>query len=167
MNSNMWSPWRSEYVQDADRDNANTCFLCGAAETGEEANGTFVGAHGSAIVVVNRFPYNAGHLLVAPTSHIPDLLSLSETESAELMAAVRHAMRIIEIVMKPHGMNVGINQGSAGGAGVPGHLHVHIVPRWNGDTNFMPTIADVSVVSASLSKLVADFRSAHKDIQVL
>jgi len=113
-------------------------------------------------VVLNRFPYNNGHLLIAPYRHVGRVESLTEKEWLDLLRLLKEALRRLEKVLRPHGYNFGINIGRAGGAGIPGHLHLHMVPRWDGDTNFMPTLADVKVVSQSLDSAYAYLkRAAH------
>lgn len=104
-------------------------------------------------MVLNRFPYNAGHLLVAPKVHEGNIENLSQSVAAELIAMIQRSVRVVKAELSAHGVNVGANLGRASGAGVPDHLHVHIVPRWNGDTNFMPVLADVKVVSDSLDAM--------------
>lgn len=157
----LWSPWRSAYVTGSmDRDDGG-CFLCSAARAEADARTVLRVDHaGDAIVVLNKYPYNAGHLLIAPVRHVPDLTSLTPEEAHHLMDVVRRASSVVEEVMKPHGMNIGINQGTAGGAGVPGHLHVHIVPRWTGDSNFMPVIAETKVISETLDAMWERFTAA-------
>lgn len=101
-------------------------------------------------MLLNRFPYNAGHLLVAPVDHEGDLTKLSTERAAALMHAVQWSAAVLQGELKPHGINIGANMGTASGAGVPDHLHIHLVPRWNGDTNFMPVLAEVKVISENL-----------------
>ncbi len=147
----LWSPWRSTYIQSSDERNAEGCFLCACAAASEDTPDNLVVARfPSTIVVMNRFPYNAGHLLVAPKEHHGDLATLGTDQAHELIRVVQTSLRVIDHVMHPHGCNVGANLGRGAGAGVPDHLHIHAVPRWNGDTNFMPVLADVKVVSDDL-----------------
>jgi ATP adenylyltransferase len=110
-------------------------------------------------VVLNRFPYNNGHLLVAPIAHKGNLHDLTSGELLETMETVRRMVCVLDTAMKPAGYNIGLNLGHAAGAGLPGHLHWHIVPRWNGDTNFMPVLADVKVIVQSLDALYDLIRS--------
>jgi ATP adenylyltransferase len=159
----MWSPWRSAYITSADERNAQGCFLCDCAQasTSSEEN-LLVGTSEHCIVVMNRYPYNAGHLLIAPKRHCGDLTELHADEATDLMTTVQKCVRIMNDVLKPHGANLGANLGRHAGAGVPDHLHVHIVPRWSGDTNFMPILADVKVVSEDLHRIWRDLRTAFE-----
>ena len=109
-------------------------------------------------VVLNAYPYNTGHVMIAPKRHIGDLASLSETERTEIMELVTRTTVVIKEAMGAQGFNVGINQGQAAGAGVPGHLHVHVVPRWGGDTNFMPVVAETKVLPEMLADTYAKLR---------
>ncbi|TKJ39618.1 MAG: HIT family hydrolase [Planctomycetes bacterium B3_Pla] len=106
------------------------------------------------IVILNRFPYNNGHLLIAPNRHIPDLTDATEEELLEMIKLVRETQKALSPAIKPHGFNVGMNFGRCAGAGLPGHLHIHIVPRWDGDTNFMHVCSDTDVISQSLTELL-------------
>ncbi|CAN5552439.1 HIT domain-containing protein [soil metagenome] len=161
----IWSPWRSEYIGTADERNEQGCFLCACAATQEITYETLVVARfDHCFVVMNRFPYNAGHLLIVPTTHHADLATLDPTVAASLMSALQLSVRVSQHVMAPHGMNVGANLGRAAGAGVPDHLHFHTVPRWNGDTSFMPVLADVKVVSEDLPITWARFAKAFVEL---
>lgn len=160
MSDFLWSEWRSEYIQHSEP--SDGCFLCRAAEGGVTASSLVVYADDGTIVLLNRYPYNPGHLLVAPTRHVGSLLACSADSVAHLFMVVRHVVAIAEPLYKAHGWNIGINQGSVAGAGVPGHLHVHAVPRWEGDSNFMPVLADVRVVSQRLDQLWERLRDAMR-----
>ncbi|MBU3678775.1 MAG: HIT domain-containing protein [Candidatus Kapabacteria bacterium] len=147
---NLWAPWRRQYVTQADADSAS-CFLCQAVEhdhVSQERGIVHIAEH--SVIILNKYPYSSGHLLVAPKAHNGDLLDLDDITYACLMQSVRLASRAVTHVYKPHGLNIGMNLGSAAGAGVPDHCHVHVVPRWDGDTNFMPVVANVKVASEKL-----------------
>jgi len=151
----LWAPWRLSYVarEAPEKPAGDDCFICrGLAESDDRANmivhRTRLGA-----VVLNRFPYNNGHLLIAPKAHKGRLDELSADETLELQQTVTRMVALLERLMKPEGFNVGLNLGKVAGAGLPGHLHWHVVPRWNGDTNFMPVLADVRVIAQSLDAL--------------
>jgi ATP adenylyltransferase len=152
----LWAPWRLSYVATAKpppEGGPDPCFLCRVlAESDDRAN--LVVCRGRlSLVVLNRYPYNNGHLLVAPLAHKSRLDELTPEELLDGLEAVRRMVAALDGLMKPDGYNVGINLGRAAGAGVPGHLHWHVVPRWNGDTNFMPVMADVKVIVQSLDAL--------------
>jgi ATP adenylyltransferase len=156
----LWAPWRLAYITAAKDPPPTTtggdCFLCrGVAGTGPDEDRANLLVHRTAlsVVVLNRFPYNNGHLLVAPQAHKATLDQLTPDELLDLQLALRLMLGIIEKRMKPDGFNIGLNLGRTAGAGLPGHLHWHIVPRWNGDTNFMPVLTDTRVISQSLDAL--------------
>ncbi len=155
----LWAPWRLAYVaapKERPTTAADGCFLCrGAAGAGaaEDRANLLVHRTGLSVVVLNRFPYNNGHLLVAPVAHKAGLGDLTTDELLDLQLTLRKMVGILEKRMTPEGFNVGLNLGRTAGAGLPGHLHWHIVPRWNGDTNFMPVFADTRVISQSLEAL--------------
>jgi ATP adenylyltransferase len=148
----LWAPWRMEYILD-DKDEG--CFLCRAAEAAGDAARKLLLVHKtpSALLVMNRFPYNNGHLLAAPVKHAADLTDLSKDEAAALLEITALAERVLRKTVSPHGFNIGLNIGPVAGAGLPGHVHVHIVPRWQGDTNFMPVAADTKVIPQALETL--------------
>ena len=147
----LWAPWRLAYVAKASPPaDGDECFICrGLAAADDRANlilrRTPLGA-----VLLNRYPYNNGHLLVAPRAHQGRLDELTPAESADLQEALARMVQAVEQAMRPDGFNIGLNLGKVAGAGLPGHLHWHVVPRWNGDTNFMPVLADVRVIAQSL-----------------
>jgi ATP adenylyltransferase len=152
----LWAPWRLAYVAKPRPSNApGTCFICEgiAADPGLDRNNLIVQRTPFAVVVLNRFPYNNGHLLIAPLAHKGRLDELESEELLQTMETLREMVGLIEQRMRPDGFNIGLNLGAAAGAGLPGHLHWHIVPRWNGDTNFMPVFADVKVIAQSLDAL--------------
>lgn len=147
---NLWAPWRKVYVTQPDAGTAS-CFLCEAVEHGhvsQQLGIVHVADH--SVIVLNKYPYSSGHLLIAPKVHQGDLLALDDAAYDCLMTSVRLAGRALAHVYNPHGLNIGMNLGSAAGAGVPDHCHAHVVPRWDGDTNFMPVVANVKVASEML-----------------
>jgi ATP adenylyltransferase len=153
----LWAPWRLSYITapkaDAPAD-APGCFLCRAARAGGDDRANLV-VHRTPLsaAVINRFPYNSGHLLVSPLAHKATLVDLTTDELFDLQLLMRKLIGVIERRMRADGFNVGLNLGRAAGAGVPGHLHWHIVPRWNGDQNFMAVTADTHVISQALDAL--------------
>ncbi len=142
------------------------CFFCRAVAAGPEHDRENLVAWraGEAIVILNRFPYNSGHVMVAPSAHIASLEDLGETQVLAVHLGVTASLRVLREVSGPDGFNVGVNLGRVAGAGVPGHVHVHVVPRWGGDTNFMPVLAETKVVNEHLErtweKLRAGFSAA-------
>lgn len=162
----IWAPWRLAYIKQAEGGEEPkvtdlellpsaepSCFLCQAAVATDDRQRYVVHRGPNAITVLNRYPYNNGHLLVAPRRHLARLDLLTPPEQGELAETLTHMVQLLERVLNPQGFNVGLNLGRAAGAGLPGHLHWHVVPRWSGDTNFMPTLASVRVIPESLEAL--------------
>jgi ATP adenylyltransferase len=150
----LWAPWRLAYVATAAKPTGDEpCFLCkGLTEQDDRKNLLALrGPH--SVVYLNRFPYNNGHLLVAPRTHKGKLDELDSAEILDIQVTLTRLVEVLEVLMRPEGYNIGLNLGRAAGAGVPGHLHWHLVPRWNGDTNFMPLLTDVKVIAQSLDAL--------------
>lgn len=151
-NFRIWAPWRLAYVKDASKDIEEECIFCAKpAQNDDEAN-LIVHRGERCFVILNLFPYTNGHLMVAPYEHIGRLQELPATTTAEMMALAQRSMVHLEEVYEPHGFNVGFNQGRSAGAGVEHHIHLHVVPRWGGDTNFMPVIADTKVMPQTLEQ---------------
>ena len=144
----MWAPWRVEYILQAEK---SGCFLCEKPkETKDEAN-LILYRGKSNFIILNFFPYNPGHLMVAPYRHIGHLDELTDEEAREHFDLVKRSLKLLVEVTKPAGFNIGINLGKVSGAGVDDHIHTHIVPRWQGDTNFMPVISNTKVISEALA----------------
>lgn len=152
----LWAPWRLEYIQSADEQSG--CVFCRARDA-TDAEGLIVHRGERAVVLLNKFPYASGHLMVAPMRHTGELGSLDDGEALEIHRLGATALDVLAGTMGPQGYNLGWNLGRIAGAGVVDHIHLHIVPRWAGDTNFMPVLADVKVMPESLeatrSKLTA------------
>jgi ATP adenylyltransferase len=152
----LWAPWRLAYVANPKAKTlpeSDECFICrGVTGTDDRAN-LLVHRSELSVVVLNRFPYNNGHLLIAPRAHKGRPDGLTPDELLDLQLVLRKMIGVLEKRMTPDGFNVGLNLGKSAGAGLPGHLHWHVVPRWDGDTNFMPIIADVKVIVQSLDAL--------------
>lgn len=158
----LWAPWRAQYVRNPSKpdDAGFGCFLCRGLSASDDRDNLVVWRGNHSSVFLNRFPYNNGHLLIAPLVHRGTLGELSGPELTEPIETLRRMITILDRMLKPQGYNVGLNQGRAAGAGVPGHLHWHVVPRWDGDTNFMPVLAQNKVIVESLldfyDRLVAE-----------
>ena len=140
-------PWRMDYVSGPKEEG---CFFCAAIDSTDDAANLVVARRPLALAILNRYPYNSGHVMVAPLRHVPSLGDLSADERLGIMDLVTETVAVLEEEMHPDGFNVGINLGRAAGAGVPGHLHVHAVPRWVGDTNFMPVVGETMVLPEAL-----------------
>ncbi len=145
----LWAPWRLEYIQSADETGA--CLFCAAAE-GEDEAGLVVHRGELALVLLNKYPYASGHLMVAPLRHEGDFGALGADEAVEVHRLAASALRVLGVTMRAQGYNLGWNLGRIAGAGVVDHVHLHIVPRWAGDTNFMPVLADVKVLPEALEE---------------
>ena len=150
----LWAPWRLSFVAAAKRPQAHDpCFICrGLAEQDDRRN-LIVQRTPRSVVMLNRFPYNNGHLLIAPLAHKGRLDELDTGELLETMETLRRMLGVLDGLMHPDGYNIGLNLGAAAGAGLPGHLHWHVVPRWHGDTNFMPVVGETKVIVQSLDAL--------------
>ncbi len=148
----LFSPWRSRYIASFSEQNKQSeeCLFCRAARERKDRQNLVLLRRRHCFVMMNLYPYNSGHLLVVPYTHTPGLDGLTSRDRGELIDTVSHMIGVLEKTIGPHGFNVGANLGRIAGAGIDQHVHLHIVPRWNGDTNFMPTVADVKMVSESL-----------------
>ncbi|HUW55081.1 MAG TPA: HIT domain-containing protein [Planctomycetota bacterium] len=155
---NLWAPWRMSYIQDS-VDQDERCFLCRALEEQGNEGCLILWRSELTFCILNRFPYNNGHLLIATHRHVGEVEKLTPEEMTSLMTDTVRAQGILTRVMHPHGFNWGLNVGRAAGAGLVDHLHMHIVPRWSGDTNFMPVFSDVKVIPQSLEELCALLRA--------
>jgi ATP adenylyltransferase len=149
----LWTPWRRAFLEGT-ADTADTgCFLCGhAADAHHDRENLVLGRGEAVFVLLNLYPYNSGHLMVAPYVHSGDLANLDQRIAAELMAMTQRSVAALGRAYAPEAFNIGMNLGKAAGAGVPDHLHVHVVPRWIGDTNFMPVAANTKVLPETLEQ---------------
>ncbi len=156
--NNLWAPWRLEYIK-RDR-GGDTCFLCGALASEQDRENLLLIRGKHCGVMLNRYPYNNGHLMVFPYRHVSDPADLTPEEDRETAALVRDCLRRLRSCLQPEGFNIGLNLGKVAGAGLEEHLHTHIVPRWTGDSNFMPVISDTGVVPQSLDALWEQLHAA-------
>lgn len=154
----LWAPWRRGAVVGP---RPVGCFLCQKPREDRDRENLILERGERCFALLNLYPYNNGHLMVAPYRHLADLLDLSEEEFRELTGMVRDWVALLRRAMEPEGFNVGVNLGVAAGAGLADHLHVHVVPRWNGDTNFMPVIGDTKVMIQSLDECWKLLRAAR------
>ncbi len=148
----IWAPWRLDYVKDASKDSEQECIFC--AKPGEDDDDANLIVHRGerCFVILNLFPYTNGHLMVAPYEHVGSLPEVDAEACAELMGLSQRAIELLDDRYEPHGYNVGFNQGRVAGAGVEHHIHMHVVPRWGGDTNFMPVLGDTRVMPQTLGQ---------------
>lgn len=153
----LWAPWRMEYIE---RPSETGCILCQKpGEQNDEANLILYRGQ-SNFIILNTFPYNPGHLMIAPYRHTANLQDLSEDEAREHFDIVRKSVELLTRALKPAGFNVGLNIGKVAGAGIEEHLHTHIVPRWQGDANFMPVLSNTKVISEALAATYKKLKSA-------
>jgi len=148
----IWAPWRLAYVKDASKDSEQGCIFCTKPAEGDDEGNLIVHRGDRCFVLLNLFPYTNGHLMIAPFEHVGTLTALDADTLAEMMALAQRAMTLLEQRYSPHGYNVGFNQGRVAGAGFEHHIHMHVVPRWGGDTNFMPVLADTRVMPQTLEQ---------------
>ncbi|MEO0184257.1 MAG: HIT domain-containing protein [candidate division WOR-3 bacterium] len=144
----LWAPWRMEYIRNPNQE----CFLCSALKSKNIEEVLILEKEQSGFIIMNRYPYNNGHLLIAPLRHIGLIEALNDEEILSLHRLMSRAITAINQTMHPDGFNIGINQGRIAGAGLVDHLHYHLVPRWQGDTNYMPILGDTKVISEALEK---------------
>jgi len=163
----LWAPWRAQYIRDHSEASPTTpddggCFLCRGiqAPESEDRSNLVVWRRPHAVVMLNRFPYNNGHLLVAPRAHSGALGDLSGPDLFEPVETLQRVIAVLDRVLRPQAYNVGLNQGKAAGAGLPGHLHWHVVPRWDGDSNFMPVLGQTKVIVEALDEFYDRFVAA-------
>jgi ATP adenylyltransferase len=158
----IWSPWRMKYIETHKKDDA--CVFCWAIKQPDDTNNLIVYRGITSFLILNRYPYTSGHLMVVSNQHVESLIDLNPQTRAELMELCEKAIRVLQTVYSPHGFNVGINIGEAAGAGILEHLHVHIVPRWSGDTNFMAALADTRVLPEQLEDTYERVKKAWHDL---
>ena len=145
----LWSPWRMEYIESAHDDDVE-CIFCHLHNENKDEQNFILTRERHAFALLNAYPYNPGHLMVAPYRHAGDFEDLTDAEMTDASHLLQRAVRAMREEMEPDGYNVGMNLGRVAGAGVPGHVHWHVVPRWNGDTNFMPVVGHTRVLPESL-----------------
>jgi ATP adenylyltransferase len=158
----LFSPWRSQYIATFkdEHKKKDDCLFCRLAKERNDVANLVVKRNKHCYVVMNRYPYNSGHLMIVPYTHASNFEDLSSEECAEIMATTSEMIRALGTVSHPHGYNFGANLGRVAGAGIDKHVHFHLVPRWNGDTNFMPTIAEVKLVSEDTKTTFRELRKA-------
>lgn len=143
MMQTLWAPWRLQYIKSSKE---KGCFLCKYLKSKNDRKNLLLYRGKKAFIILNRYPYNSGHLMVAPNSHKSDFSLLTDEELLEIMKLLVRAIEVLKKTLSPMGFNIGVNLGKVAGAGLEGHLHFHVVPRWNGDTNFMPVTSMTKVM---------------------
>ena len=157
----LWAPWRIEYILSKKEQH---CIFCPGDDRRQDRERLILYVGSYSVVLMNKFPYNNGHLLVAPKRHISDMDSLTDEEAMELFHMIKNSIRILRKVMNPDGFNVGLNMGKVAGAGIEEHMHFHIVPRWNGDTNFMTILGEVRVIPEHIRQTYDKLQPYFKEI---
>jgi ATP adenylyltransferase len=155
----IWAPWRIGYIKAAKKSRSG-CLFCQSLKS-KKKNYIFIKNRYS-FAMLNMFPYNNGHVMVSPNRHIGDLKNLTDKETADIFKTLRQVFYLLDDILQPQGYNVGMNIGKCSGAGVPGHLHLHIVPRWEADTNFMPIMSNTKIISQSLDELYVELKTNVK-----
>ncbi len=151
----IWAPWRIKYVSGR---KSPGCLFCNKHKAGNDRKNHVVYRGKKVFLIMNIYPYNNGHLMIAPYKHTGDIRKLTSGEFIEIMDILKKTIDALKKILKPQGFNVGFNIGKVSGAGVAGHVHMHVVPRWTGDTNFMPVIGNTKVVSQSLDSLYSELK---------
>ena len=149
----LWAPWRVGYITKVIGKKKDPCVFCRILREKNDKENYIIKRTKHSLVVLNIYPYNNGHVLILPNRHVKDLKNLSRVEREELLDLIQEMQAKLDKLLKPAGYNIGLNLGRAAGAGIPGHLHFHVVPRWWGDNNFMPVVANTKVISQSLKEL--------------
>ncbi|HEY8666880.1 MAG TPA: HIT domain-containing protein [Tepidisphaeraceae bacterium] len=166
----LYAPWRMDYIRSLDKASSPECFLCAAVAANddqERRRRLVLWTSDLSVVVINRFPYTNGHLLIAPKAHKADLEELSAEELADFQKQTIECIRLLKRAISPQGFNIGINLGRCAGAGLPGHVHQHVVPRWAGDTNFMSVVGEVRVVPEAMSQLHTELSRVRAEMMAV
>lgn len=148
--NHLWAPWRAEYIAGGAKE--ADCIFCTKPQQDNDAENYILHRGTVCFVIMNLYPYNNGHLMIVPYRHVADFDMLTAEESAGMISVLQAWLRVLKQAMTPHGFNVGMNLGRVAGAGIEEHLHIHVVPRWNGDTNFMPVVGETKVISEGLDR---------------
>ncbi len=168
MTEKIWAPWRIQYIlgngPEIDLREHNGCVLCHHAASDLDDDNLVVYRGGECYVMMNLYPYNGGHVMVVPNRHVGIFEELTESESGEMMSLAKRMMPVFKRTMRPDGFNLGINLGKTAGAGIAEHIHLHIVPRWDGDCNFMPVLADTKVINEHIEETFVRLRDAAREM---
>jgi ATP adenylyltransferase len=146
----LWAPWRMEYIGQAREGKDQGCLFCEKPKEGDDEKALIVARSERSFAMLNRYPYNSGHLMVAPFRHVGELEEVEDDESLDMQGLMQRCVKALKEAMQPDGFNIGMNLGVVAGAGIPDHLHWHVVPRWTGDTNFMPIVGTTKVLPEDL-----------------
>ncbi len=159
-----FTPWRMAYIQGADEPAETGCVLCSRGRVDPQPTNLVLFRGAQCYILMNLYPYNTGHLMVVPYTHTAELIQLDAAIADELFGLVRQSVAILSAALAPHGFNIGMNLGRTAGAGIDEHLHMHIVPRWDGDTNFMPIVGGTKLIPEALDQTYAKLRPRFDEI---
>lgn len=162
-NDNLWATWRMSYITKNNTQSSNSCIFCDKPKENNDRDNLILDRGKYTFTIMNLYPYNNGHTMVIPYRHIADISELTSEESFEMMEQIKFLVKVVKKTMNPAGFNTGINMGSTAGAGIASHLHMHLVPRWNGDTNFMPVIGETKVISEHILETYDKLLNAIKN----
>ena len=157
----LWAPWREQYISKVNKNQHKGCIFCRMRKAKNDAKNHIFVRRPLAYAVLNIYPYSNGHCLIVPNRHVNDLSKMTKDEIGGMMELLLETQALLTAAVKPHGFNVGFNLGRLAGAGIPGHVHMHVVPRWKGDHNFMPVTANTKVISQSLDAIYKLLTHAH------
>jgi len=160
MMERLWAPWRMEYIGSSREGKDEGCLFCEKPKEGDDEKALILARSEKSFAMLNAFPYNSGHLMVAPLRHVGELEEAEDEESLDMQRLLQRCIKALREAMEPDGFNIGMNLGTVAGAGIPDHLHWHVVPRWTGDTNFMPVVGDAKVLPESLAESYGKVRGA-------
>ena len=163
MKNNIFAPWRVGYIIQETKDEG--CILCDLPREERDKENLILHRGKSCFLIMNRYPYNPGHLMIAPYKHVDAIEKLDTDDIYEIIDFCKSAIRVIKRCMEPDGFNIGMNIGRVAGAGIEGHIHIHIVPRWNGDTNFMPVLAGADVIPEALDETYKKLKEALEELE--
>ena len=159
----LYAPWRGLYARSCNKKNKNECIFCIQAKEQQDTAHFILKRYTHCFIMLNKYPYNAGHLLVIPFAHTKSLNSLEKAARTEIMEVANYAITVLEKVLEAQGVNAGINLGPASNASIPDHIHLHLLPRWEGDTNFLPALANTKVVSFDLKQIYDQLKPAFEE----
>jgi ATP adenylyltransferase len=163
----LWSPWRSQYIDSLQDEDKSKCVFCSIIESSNDTENFILGRGKDFTLIMNRYPYNSGHLMVITNRHIANIKELNDGQKSDFLKYVEYAQDILKHTINPDGFNIGLNIGRAAGAGIENHIHFHIVPRWIGDTNFMPVLAEVKVISDEMKNQYVKLKKSMKDLNII
>jgi len=162
----LWAPWRYEYIKNTISGNSEGCLFCNIINENNDKENLIVCRGKKSYIIINRYPYNNGHLMIVPYNHFSEVEMLSDEEILEMMKFLKLSIKVLSKKFSPEGFNIGVNLGKVAGAGIDDHIHLHIVPRWTGDTNFMPVLGDTKIISQNLQETWKIIKEGFDEIKI-